>query len=90
MLEHKVRIPACPAGGYTISIGTEILGALWAKIEADFGTYHKFVVTDQSVAAAGLMQKLLGERDVPTFIISPAGETSKNIGTVTSIIEAME
>ena len=90
MLEHKVRIPASPAACYTISIGTEILGALWAKIEADFGPYNKFVVTDESVVAAGLMHKLMGERDIPAFVISPTGETSKNINTVTSIIEAME
>lgn len=90
MLEHKVRIPACPAGGYTISIGAEILGALWAKIEADFGSYSKFVVTDENVVSAGLLHKLLGERDIPTFVITPAGEKSKNIHTVTAIIEAME
>ncbi len=36
------------------------------------------------------MEKLLDQRDVPTFVISPAGETSKNIDTVISIIETME
>lgn len=90
MLEHKVRVPACPAAGYTISIGTEILGALWAKIEADFGPHHKFVVTDQSLVSSGHLHKLIGEREVPSFVITPPGETSKNISTVTAIIEAME
>ncbi len=36
------------------------------------------------------MEKLLVQRDVPTFVISPAGETSKNIDTVVSIIETRE
>jgi len=90
MLEHKVRIPASPAAGYTISIGTEILGSLWSQIRADFSKHNKFVVTDENVVAADLLRKLTGGRDVPAFVISPAGETSKNIQTVVSIIETME
>jgi 3-dehydroquinate synthase len=49
-----------------------------------------FVVTDENLVSAGHLQKLLGDRSVPTFVISPAGETSKNIDTAISIIEAME
>jgi 3-dehydroquinate synthase len=90
MLEHKVRIPASPAAGYTISIGTEILGALWAKLEADFGPHSKFVVTDEHIVSAGHLSTLLGGRDVPAFVITPAGETAKTIHTLTAIIEAME
>ncbi|UCC97606.1 MAG: 3-dehydroquinate synthase [Phycisphaerales bacterium] len=90
MLEHKVRIPASPGAGYTISIGTGILGALWARLEADFGRHSKFVVTDEHLVSAGHLNTLLGGRDVPAFVISPAGETAKTIHTVTSIIEAME
>jgi len=90
MLEHEIKIPASPATIYRIEIGTEILGSLWLRIEADFSGYNKFVVTDENLVSAGHLEKLLGQRDVPAFVISPAGETSKNIDTVVSIIETME
>jgi len=90
MLEHEIKIPASTANSYPIRIATDILGSLRARIEADFAGYNKFVVTDENLVSAGHLQKLLGQRDVPTFIISPAGETSKNIDTAISIIEAME
>jgi 3-dehydroquinate synthase len=47
-------------------------------------------VTDENLVSAGHLKKLLSEKDVPNFVISPAGETSKNIDTAISIIEAME
>lgn len=90
MLEHEIKVPASPAASYRIKIGTEILGELWPQIEADFSRYNKFVVTDENLVSAGHLEKLLGQRDVPVFVISPAGETSKNIDTVVSIIETME
>jgi len=90
MLEHEVKIPASPATSYRITIGTEVLGSLWPRIEADFRNYNKFIVTDENLVSAGHLEKLLGQRDVPTFIISPPGETSKNIDMVVSIIETME
>ncbi len=90
MLEHEIKIPASPAAGYRIEIGTGILGSLWPRIEADFGRYNKFVVTDENLVSTGHLEKLLGQRDVPAFVISPAGETSKNINTLISIIEMME
>ncbi len=90
MLEHEIKVPASPAASYRIKIGTEILGELWPQIEADFSRYNKFVVTDENLVSAGHLEKLLDQRDVPTFVISPAGETSKNIDTVVSIIETME
>lgn len=90
MLEQEIKIPASPGGGYPIRIGTEILGSLWPQIEADFDKHSKFVVTDENLVSTGHLQKLMGQRDVPTFVISPAGETSKNIDTAVSIIEAME
>lgn len=90
MLEHEIKVPASPAASYKIKIGTEILGELWPQIEADFSRYNKFVVTDENLVSAGHLEKLLGQRDVPVFVISPAGETSKNIDTVVSIIETME
>ena len=90
MLEHEIKIPASPAAGYRIKIGTEILGSLWPQIEADFGRYTKFVVTDENLVSAGHLEMLVGQRNVPAFVIRPAGETSKNIDTIVSIIEAME
>ncbi len=90
MLEHEIKIPASPAASYRIKIGTEILGELWPQIEADFSRYNKFVVTDENLVSAGHLEKLLDQRDVPTFVISPAGETSKNIDTLISIVETME
>ncbi len=90
VLEHEIKVPALAATSYKIRIGTEILGSLWSQIEADFERYRKFVVTDENLVSAGHLEKLLGQKDVPAFVISPAGETSKNIDTVISIIEAME
>jgi 3-dehydroquinate synthase len=90
MLEQEIKIPASPRGGYPIRIGTEILGSVWSRIRSEFNRHNRFVVTDENIVKAGHLHTLLGDRNVPTFVISPAGETSKNIDTVISIIEAME
>jgi len=90
MIEHEIKIPASPGGGYTVRIGTDILGSVWSRIRTDFDRHSKFVVTDENLVSAGHLAKLLGDRTVPTFVISPAGETSKNIDTAVSIIETME
>lgn len=100
MLEHEVKIPgkleASPSGAstygtsYPIRIGTDILGSLWPQIETDFEKLNKFIITDENLVSAGHLEKLVGQRSIPTFIIKPAGETSKNINTVISIIETME
>lgn len=90
MLEHEIKIPAVAATSYRVKIGTGILGSLWSQIETDFAMYNKFVVTDENLISAGHLQALLGQENVPAFIISPAGEASKNIDTAVSIIEAME
>ncbi len=90
MLEHEIKIPASQAKCYPIKIGTDFLGELWPAIETDFNGYNKFVVTDENLVSAGHLEKLLGQSDVPAFVISPAGETSKKIDTAVSIIETME
>ncbi len=90
MLEHEIKIPASKAKCYRIEIGTDILGELWPRIEVDFDGYNKFVVTDENLVSAGHLEKLLGKSDIPAFVISPPGETSKNIDTAVSIIETME
>jgi len=82
MVEHKVNIPANEGGSYEIVIGAEILPSLWGRIEADFGRYNKFVVTDENLVRAGHLQKLAGGREFAAFVISPAGEISRNINTV--------
>ena len=90
MFEHEIKIPASRAKCYRIEISTGILGELWPRIEVDFHGYNKFVVTDENLVSAGHLKKLLGQSDVPAFVISPAGETSKNIDMAVSIIETME
>ena len=90
MTEYTVNIPSREAGSYKITIGTEILPSLWTRIDSDFAHYGKFVVTDENLVSAGYLERLLGDCEVRTFVISPAGEASKNIDTVVSIIEAME
>lgn len=90
MTEYTVNIPAREAGSYKITIGTEILPSLWSRIDSDFADYSKFVVTDENVVSAGHLERLLGDCEVRTFVINPAGERSKKIDTAVSIIEAME
>ena len=95
MLEHEVKIPAKPeasplGASYPIKICTDILGSLWPQIETDFEKLNKFIVTDENLVSAGHLEKLVGQRNIPTSIIKPAGETSKNINPVIAIIEAME
>ena len=89
MNEIEVKIPATKAGSYRICIGNEILGSLWDRIEADFSKLSKFVVTDGNLVSAGHLESLLDQRSAPFYVITPAGEISKNIDTVVSIIESM-
>jgi len=88
--EHRIDVPAPAAGSYKVTIGSDILASVWEKIEADFGRYKKFVVTDENLVSAGHLQRLLSGRNVPAYVITPPGEISKNIDTVVSIIETME
>ena len=90
MEEINVKVPCGKAGEYKIEIGTDILDSVWSKIEKKFGHQARFIITDNNVANAGHLEKLLAFRKMPTFIISPAGETSKHINTVNLILEAME
>jgi 3-dehydroquinate synthase len=89
MTELIVKVPAEKAGEYRIEIGTDILGSVWRKIESQFGTAGKFVITDANVAKAGHLDRLVSGRDILRYVILP-GETSKNMGTLVSIVEAME
>jgi 3-dehydroquinate synthase len=90
MNELKIKIPAAKERSYTIKIGADFLDSLWGQIESDFTRLNKFIITDENLVSAGLMRKLSGKRDVPAYVIAPAGETSKTFNTVISIVEAME
>lgn len=86
----EVTVPATPASSYPIQIGYGFLDRLWPELEARFAGQTLFVVTDASLAAAGHLDRLLQGRTPGTFVIDPPGEHSKHIGTVVSIVEAME
>jgi len=90
MQQLKVKIPQTPAASYKITIGSEILHTFRAQINAEFENLNKFIVTDENLVSAGHLKALLDRTDAPFFVISPAGETSKNIQMVISIIETME
>ena len=89
MIELKVKIPKIKESSYKIHIGCN-LESVWEMVQANFGDCGKFVITDDNVAKAGHLKKLVGDSDVGTYVINPPGEKSKNIDTVVSIIEAME
>ncbi len=90
MQELEIKVPGTAETRYRITIGAGLLASAWSGIDATFPGLHRFVVTDENVVAAGLLDQLLQGRDAPTYVVHPAGETSKNIGTVVAIVEAME
>ena len=90
MSELKVKIPAVPQGEYPIYIGSDTLKTVWDKIEKDYQNLRKFVVTDSNLKRAGHVKTLLGDTDIPCYLIDPPGETSKTIDTIVEIIETME
>lgn len=90
MHELEIRVPSVGERSYKIAIGVGLLPSLWPRIKAAFDRHRPFVVTDECLVEAGHLGTLLGGRHVPSFVISPAGEISKNIGTGIAIIEAME
>ena len=90
MLELDVQIPTVEQRSYNIRIGSGLLASLLDAVTTGFPKKAQFVVTDRNVANAGLLDTLLAGRDLPNFVIYPAGEQSKHIHTVVSIIEAME
>jgi 3-dehydroquinate synthase len=90
MQQLQVKVPSGPAQSYPVVIGSGLLPTLWPQIKATFTNRHRFLITDEHVAAAGHMDTLLGGRRAPHYVIAPAGETSKNIDTAVAIIEEME
>ncbi|MBN2133337.1 MAG: 3-dehydroquinate synthase [Sedimentisphaerales bacterium] len=90
MQELTVKIPGTTEKHYPILIGTGLLPSLWSRLESEVGRGAKFVVTDANLVAAGHLDALLAGRDVPHFVIEPAGEPSKTVETAVAIVEAME
>ena len=90
MQEMEIKVPGIAERSYRITIGSQILSGLWSQIETALAPRRPFIVTDESLVRAGHFRTLVGGQEVPSYVISPAGEVSKNIGTATAIIEAME
>jgi 3-dehydroquinate synthase len=90
MLELNIKVPGTAETTYKVTIGSDILPSAWSALETAFAGRHPFVVTDENVVAAGLLGRLVQDRHVPAYVIRPAGEPSKNIGTVVAMVEAME
>ena len=90
MHKLEIKVPSVGKQSYQIAIGAGLLPSLWPRIKAAFGTHRAFVVTDENVVSAGHLGALLAGREVPHFIIAPAGEVSKNITTAVAIVETME
>jgi 3-dehydroquinate synthase len=88
MEKVHVNVPAANAGGYDIFIGSGILEG--SAISNFAGGRRIMLVSDENVERAGHLSNLKITSGMGKFIISPAGELSKNIGTVTTIIEQME
>jgi len=90
MAEMQIRVPGTPDTYYRVAIGSGILPSVWSQVKAAHPRFNRFVVTDESLAAAGHLEALLGGRPASSFVIRPAGEASKNIDTAVAIVEAME
>jgi len=90
MQELYIKVPGTTDRSYRVTLGSGLLPSVWSAVEADFPKAKLFIVTDASVVAAGHLDVLLQGRDAPSYVIRPAGEQSKNIGTAVAIVEAME
>ena len=90
MQELYVRVPGTTDTSYRIALGSGLLPSVWSAVETGFPKSKPFIITDANVVAAGHLDTLLQGRGVPSYVIRPAGETSKNIGTAVAIVEAME
>jgi len=90
MQELEIKVPGAAETRYRITIGAGLLPSAWSAMDAAFAGFRRFVVTDENVVAAGLLDQLLQGRDALTYVARPAGEQSKTIDTVVAIVEAME
>ncbi|ARN56951.1 3-dehydroquinate synthase [Sedimentisphaera salicampi] len=86
LIKLSVKTKPSEAGEYPVVIGSGILSnQLLARFAAG---RRNFIVTDENVHSAGLDSAF--QQEAGFFVISPAGEKSKNITTVIEIVEAME
>ena len=90
MQRLHVKVPGTAETSYGVTIGSDVLGSVWSAVDAILPGRRKFVITDENVAAAGHLDKLIQGRTAPVYTIRPAGEPSKNIDTAVAIVEAME
>lgn len=86
----EVKTPAVPEGSYRVLIGSGILGEILGRIKEQYPNKTLFLVTDQNLVEAGHFKTLCADRDMLHYVITPPGETSKHIGTLTAILETME
>jgi 3-dehydroquinate synthase len=90
MNKITVQVPMQQAGSYPIMIGTGILYGLLDHIEKQFPKKSLFIITDEKLVQAGHFKLLTGDKNIPHYVITPAGEQSKNMTTLTAILETME
>ncbi len=90
MQELYIKVPGTTDTSYRIAIGAGLLPSVGSAVAAGFPKAKRFIITDANVVAAGHLDALLQGRDAPSYVIRPAGEPSKTIGTVVAIVEAME
>lgn len=90
MARLDVDIPEVEAGSYPIFIEAGSLSGIWERLEEDYPSLQKFVVTDANVVAAGHLATLIGDNAPRVYSIDPPGEVSKHINTVIAIIEELE
>jgi len=90
MRKIQVKIPSCPKSSYAIAVGAGFLPRILPQIKKALPGKELFLITDANIAKTKHLKNLLGREKLPRFIITPAGEKSKNIKTVVKIIEEME
>jgi 3-dehydroquinate synthase len=90
MQKIQVKIPSCPRSSYAIAVSAGFLPSVLGQIKRLLPAKELFLITDANIAKTKHLKNLLGKQNLPRFIITPAGEKSKNIKTVVKIIEQME
>jgi 3-dehydroquinate synthase len=88
--EVRVSLARSDDLSYSVLIGRGILGDVLADAQRLHPRRRVFLVTDANVRAAGHVAAVTGGRPVAQYVIDPPGEVSKQIGTVTDILDAME
>lgn len=86
----SVSVPAVPDGQYEVFVGSGYLQFLRAALQEQFAPRSPFVITDASLVKAGHWDAFRGGDDLSVFVIDPPGEVSKNMQTISAILEAME